>query len=239
MKKFRLYFDTDKEVEWLNGMAEQGYAMSGYFLGVYTFDKCEPGKYQYQIDNTDGMFRVENSYREFMNEMGIDIVALWGPWVYLRKHTEDGPFELYSDVESRITHYEKILKLYKFGAIIEAVGAVLEMFAGLHGVSVGLVFACLLAALAGAFIRQCFRIREILSGLYSRAGECDNAPIGVVHRKPSLLISLGFLMNAIGLMIPTDGVSGAVGFTKGLFHGVAIGCFILGLIFTFWKREQQ
>lgn len=232
MKKFRWYFDTDKEVEWLNGLAEQGYAMSGYFFGVYTFDKCEPGKYQYQIDNTNGMFRVENSYREFMNEMGIEIVALWGPWVYLQKHTEDGPFELYSDVESRITHYEKILKLYKFGAIIETVGAVLEMLAGIRGFSIGWVFACLLAALAGVFMHHCFRIRQILAGLYSRARECDNAPIGVVHRKPSLLISLGFLMNAIGLMTPPEGL----GFLKGLFHGIAIGCFIFGLIFTFWKK---
>lgn len=234
MKKFRLYFDTDKEVEWLNEMSRQGYAVSGYFLGTYTFDRCEPGKYQYQIDNTEGWFRVENSYREFMTEMGIEIVALWGPWVYLRKLAEDGPFELYSDVESRITHYEKILKLYKFGAIIETVGAVLEMLAGIRGFSIGWIFACLLAALAGVFIRHCFRIRQILSGLYARAGECGDAPIGVVHRKPSLLISLGFLINAIGLMIP----AGGAGFAKGFCLGAAIGCFILGLIFTFWKKEN-
>lgn len=234
MKKFRLYFDTDKEVEWLNGLAEQGYALSGYFLGVYTFDTCEPGKYQYQIDNTDGWFRVENSYREFMNEMGIDIVALWGPWVYLRKHTEDGPFELYSDVESRIAHYEKILKLYKFGAIVEIIGVFLEVLVALNGISIGGALACLLAAFAGVFIHQCFRIRQILSGLYTRAGECDNAPLGVVHRKPSLLISLGFLMNSIGLMIP----AGSAGFAKGFCHGVAIGCFIFGLLFTFWKKAE-
>lgn len=235
MKKFRLYFDTDKEVEWLNEMSMQGYALSGYFFGVYTFDRCEPGKYQYQIDNTDGMFRVENSYREFMSEMGIDIVALWGPWVYLQKLAEDEPFELYSDVESRIAHYEKILKLYKFGAIIESVGAVLELLAGLNGFSIGLAFACLLAAMAGAFIHQCFRIRQILSGLYVRAGECDKATGSVVHRRPSLLISLGFLMNSIALMIPEDGM----GYVKGLFFGMALGCFIFGLIFTFWKKEQR
>lgn len=232
MKKFRLYFDTDKEVEWLGEMSEQGYALNGYFFGIYTFDKCEPCKYQYQIDNTEGWFRVDNSYREFMSEMGIEIVALWGPWVYLRKLAEDGPFELYSDVESRITHYEKILKLYKFGAIIEIVGVVMEVLAALHGFSIGWALACLLAALAGVFIHHCFRIRQILAGLYNRAGECDNAPIGVVHRKPSLLISLGFLMNSIGLMIPAE----SAGYAKGLCFGAAIGCFIFGFIFTFWKK---
>ena len=234
MKKFRLYFDTDKEVQWLNGMAEQGYALSGYFFGVYTFDKCEPGKYAYQIDNTEGWFRVENAYREFMNEMGIEIVALWGPWVYLRKLTEDGPFELYSDVESRITHYEKILKLYKFGAILEIVCVIMEVLAAFHGFSIGWALACLLAALAGVFIHQCFRIRQILAGLYERSGECDNAPMGIVHRKPSLLISLGFLMNSIGLLIP----EGSAGFVKGLCFGMAMGCFIFGMIFTFWKKAE-
>ena len=169
-----------------------------------------------------------------MSEMGIEIMALWGPWVYLRKLAEDGTFELYSDVESRIAHYEKIMKLYKFGAIVEIVGVVMEMLAALNGFSIGWALACLLAAFAGVFIHQCFRIRQILAGLYGRAGECDDAPIGVVHRKPSLLISVGFLMNSIGLMIPAD----SAGFAKGFFYGSAIGCFIFGLIFTFWKKDR-
>ena len=38
MMKFKLYFDTDAEVKWLNEMADKGYAMTRFFAGFYTFD---------------------------------------------------------------------------------------------------------------------------------------------------------------------------------------------------------
>lgn len=44
MKQFRLYFDKDKETEWLNDMAAQGYALTSFFAGIYTFDTCAPNK---------------------------------------------------------------------------------------------------------------------------------------------------------------------------------------------------
>lgn len=53
MKKFKIYFDKDKEEEWLNEMAQNGYAFTSFFLGMYSFEKCEPGEYSYQIDLLD------------------------------------------------------------------------------------------------------------------------------------------------------------------------------------------
>ena len=50
MKKFKLYFDKEKEETWLNEMCGKGLAMTKFFLGVYTFAPCEPGAYIYQID---------------------------------------------------------------------------------------------------------------------------------------------------------------------------------------------
>lgn len=38
MKKFRLYLDKDKETEWLNQLAKEGYALKKFFAGVYTFE---------------------------------------------------------------------------------------------------------------------------------------------------------------------------------------------------------
>ena len=58
MKKFRMYFDKDKETAWLNEMAAEGYALTSFFAGLYTFDECVPGKYTYQIDFSDSLFRV-------------------------------------------------------------------------------------------------------------------------------------------------------------------------------------
>lgn len=50
MIKFRLYYDKDKETEWLNGLANEGWAMKGFFAGFYSFEPCEKGEYTYQID---------------------------------------------------------------------------------------------------------------------------------------------------------------------------------------------
>lgn len=49
MIKFKLYFDKDAETKWLNQMAAEGWAMTGFFAGFYTFEKCEKGKYIYQV----------------------------------------------------------------------------------------------------------------------------------------------------------------------------------------------
>ena len=38
MTKFRLYLDKDKETAWLNEMAAQGYALTGFYAGFYKFE---------------------------------------------------------------------------------------------------------------------------------------------------------------------------------------------------------
>ena len=83
MIKFRLYYDKDKETLWLNEMADQGYAMTGFFAGFYTFEKCEPGEYRYQVDFSEKLFALGTDYREFMKEMNIEIVQQWFFWIIL------------------------------------------------------------------------------------------------------------------------------------------------------------
>ena len=75
MVRFALYYDKDKETEYLNEMSRKGYALTGFFMGFYYFDECRPSEYIYQIDITEGLFRVSNDYREFMREMGVEIVC--------------------------------------------------------------------------------------------------------------------------------------------------------------------
>ena len=37
-------------------------------------------------------------------------------WIYFRKKTEDGPFDLFSDIDSRVSHLDKI------GKVLAAIG---------------------------------------------------------------------------------------------------------------------
>ena len=55
MTRFHLYFDKDKETEWLNQMAEEGYAMDSFFAGFYTFSPCEKGEWQYPAADNEVM----------------------------------------------------------------------------------------------------------------------------------------------------------------------------------------
>ena len=70
MKKFRLYYDKDKETQWLQHMANQGWALETFFLGVYTFVPCEPGEYRYQIDFLENGADFEG-YRQLMEDSGV------------------------------------------------------------------------------------------------------------------------------------------------------------------------
>lgn len=234
MRKFKMFFDKDKETQWLNEMSAQGYALNGFFFGVYSFDKCEPGKYTYQIDITGGWFRVENAYREFMNEMDVEIVTLWGPWVILRKHAEDGPFEMYTDVESRIAHYEKIKKLFKMVTILEIFGLFLEILAALDGIAMGWFFACTIAALVVVFVRQIAKINDILIDLKSKIGENTEGLVCRGRRNLSGFVSIGFLLNACGFLVS----GGQNEFLKVFFHGLAIVCFIVGIVHMLWKKKD-
>ena len=146
MTKFRLYFDKDKETIWLNEMAAKGYALKNFFAGFYQFEDCEPGEYTYQIDIDSKFASVTDDYREFMEENKIEIVCLWGYWNILRKKSADGEFILYTDVDSTIEHYTKILTLFKVVTIIEMLCFLLEAFAAFRGQAVG-IFGMFLAGL--------------------------------------------------------------------------------------------
>ena len=113
MIRFKLYYDKDKETVWLNQMASEGWALKSFFAGFYKFEPCRKGEYIYQIDLGDTLYSVSDEYRELMGELGVEIVVLWGYWIILRKRAADGPFELYTDVESKIEHYRKIRRMFK------------------------------------------------------------------------------------------------------------------------------
>lgn len=113
MKKFRLYYDKDKETQWLQRMANQGWALETFFLGVYTFVPCEPGEYRCQIDFLENGADFEG-YRQLMEDSGVEVICRWGRWVFLRKKVADGPFVLYTDTESLIRHYGNIRAFFRF-----------------------------------------------------------------------------------------------------------------------------
>lgn len=106
-------WDFEEEEEWLNKMAAEGWALVSARLVRYEFKKSLPGEYGICVElleNTVG-HSESRQYLAFLEEMGIECVGTWVRWVYLRKKTADGKFELFSDNKSRIAHLNRILVL--------------------------------------------------------------------------------------------------------------------------------
>ena len=127
IRKWFWAWDFDKEEEWLENMARNGWVLDGVGFCTYHFIKTEPGEYSVRLqylpiaeENTD--------YTNLLEESGAERVGRMVQWVYYRKKTADGPFQLFSDLDSRITHLEKIAKLMLIIAIMNLVIGIVNSF---------------------------------------------------------------------------------------------------------------
>ena len=105
--KIFLVWNYDKEEEWLNEMAMNGWTLTAVGFCNYTFVKTEPGEYNIRME----MRPHDDGYMEFLRENDVEYVGRILQWHYYRKKTSLGPFELYSDIESRIQHMDRIGKM--------------------------------------------------------------------------------------------------------------------------------
>ena len=111
----RLYFvwDFEKQMQWLNEMAEKGLHLKNVGFGRFDFEEGEPGGYVYRMEWL--RYRPGSgesvSYIRFLEETGAEYVASFKHWVYFRKQTTEGAFDLFSDLDSRINHLKRLITL--------------------------------------------------------------------------------------------------------------------------------
>lgn len=154
MLKFKLYYDKDAEEDWLKKMCLNGWAFKKFFLGFYTFEKCEPGEFNYQIDLLDNWKGEKNDYSSFMEDTGVEVIDQWWRWVYLRKRASDGPFEMYTDIDSKIAQYNKIKNFFKVALVIEIICFFMELMATIStGSPLFAIFTVLLAVISLAILK--------------------------------------------------------------------------------------
>ncbi len=113
VKKWFWAWDFEKEEKWLNEMSAKGLALVDYSICRYSFEECEPGEYSFKIQFLEHRPSHPESeqYIRFMEETGAEQIASYLNWVYFRKKTAEGPFELFSDIESKMNHLILIKKL--------------------------------------------------------------------------------------------------------------------------------
>ena len=104
VRKVFAVWDFDKEEEWLNSMAQEGWALTKVGFCKYVFERTEPGEYIIRLEMHD----YEDDYISFMRDTGAEYVGRVLQWLYFRKKAELGEFELFSDIDSRIAHLKNI-----------------------------------------------------------------------------------------------------------------------------------
>lgn len=102
--KWFFVWDFDKEEQWLNEMALAGWVLDSVGWCRYTFCACEPGEYTVRLE----MHGYDPQYVDFMSDSGAEYVGRVLQWLYFRKKAADGPFDIFSDIDSRVAHLGRV-----------------------------------------------------------------------------------------------------------------------------------
>lgn len=107
VKRVFWVWDFEKEERWLNTMAQSGWVLEKVGFCVYHFVACNPGEYTVRLE----MRNHDDAYISFMQETGAEYIGRMAQWIYFRKKAADGEFDIFSDVDSKIGHLDKIGKM--------------------------------------------------------------------------------------------------------------------------------
>ncbi|MFZ2538968.1 MAG: DUF2812 domain-containing protein [Oscillospiraceae bacterium] len=108
------YFNYEKEEKWLNEMSAKGMALTDYSWCRYVFEDAPNNEFTYRLELLENFPSHAQSiaYLKFLEENDVKFVASYMRWIYLRKKSADGEFDIYSDIDSKIKHYKRILTLW-------------------------------------------------------------------------------------------------------------------------------
>ena len=96
--KWYWVWDYEKEELWLNAMAQEGWALQRVGFATYYFERTEPGEYIVRLECR----KKDEGYVSFVTDMGAEYIGRIAMWVYFRRKSDLGEFELNSDLDSRI-----------------------------------------------------------------------------------------------------------------------------------------
>ena len=115
IRKWFWAWEFDKEEKWLDAMSAQGKVLVSARYLTYEFEDCAPGEYAVRLEMLEHTPDSEEGkqYIEFVESTGAEYIGHVMKWVYFRKKTADGPFELHGDNATRIKHLSGIIRLLK------------------------------------------------------------------------------------------------------------------------------
>ena len=134
-------WEFEKEERWLNEMAQEGWALQNAGFCTYTFEKTEPGQYIIRL----AMLDSSPDFESFMEELEAQSVGHCFSWGYFRRSAQLGPFDMFSDVDSRISHLNKIGQMVRLLCLANLLIGVTNTFGGASLAWLNLLCATFLA----------------------------------------------------------------------------------------------
>ena len=106
-------WNDEKEERWLAAQARSGWHLRSIgFLGGYVLERGEAAEIAYRLDVHRGRSKDREEYLGLFRDAGWEHVGSRGSWHYFRKAVVDGKVpEIYTDPESRIGKYQRVVAL--------------------------------------------------------------------------------------------------------------------------------
>ncbi|MEH7379174.1 DUF2812 domain-containing protein [Bacillus sp. JJ1533] len=111
MKKFKIFYDIEKEEQWLNEQLQKGYRCTNISgLGIYTFEKTDK-RYVMRLDYQDYLSRKKfKDYKDIYEDFGwIYINGSWLGGIRYWQKEDDGQNEIFSDRQSNGNYYKRLM----------------------------------------------------------------------------------------------------------------------------------
>ncbi|SLL37091.1 Protein of uncharacterised function (DUF2812) [Mycobacteroides abscessus subsp. abscessus] len=124
------FIHIEKEEAWLNHMCKKGYALQEISDGYYVFEASTPSRYIYRIEflKQEVFQKEKDEYVALMQELKVEQVASNKRWHYFRRDASLGEFEIYSDIDSQIEHYQRINFIWYILAFIFIYSGISQVF---------------------------------------------------------------------------------------------------------------
>ncbi|AOT70628.1 DUF2812 domain-containing protein [Geosporobacter ferrireducens] len=119
MKKYKIFIDCNKEEEWLNQIAKQGYELVNVSWG-YQFKETKPQDANIRIDH-----RTFKSSKDFTDYCTMFEDSGWkhiaggknSTTQYFKKISENGSEDIFSDASSKAERYKRLSRIWLMAAI--------------------------------------------------------------------------------------------------------------------------
>lgn len=96
--------DFELEEQWINEMSRRGWHLVSTNGLIFRFEQGQPGEYVYKIDMPDAIGAARRAdYEHFMAECGVEVVARFKEWIFLRRRASEGPIETADNTRAQLS----------------------------------------------------------------------------------------------------------------------------------------